>query len=64
MKYNGTFKEYISELEDRKYNLCTEIVSTPFFMFKKVLTLSAKIKQIKSDISLAIQYERSQDKLK
>lgn len=38
----------IFELDERLYDLCHELISTPFFMFKKCWQLKAQIKQIKS----------------
>lgn len=53
---NDKLNEIIEELDDMLFNKCSEIVSTPFFMFKRVVRLKADIKQLKSVISLIRRY--------
>lgn len=45
------------DLDNELYELCHELISTPFFMFKKRWKLNAKIKQIKSIIRLVKGYK-------
>lgn len=50
-------KEFLEELEDRKFNLCQRIVDTPSFMILGLIRLKAELKQLKSIIRLANQYK-------
>lgn len=51
-------EDLIFELEDILFELCSEIISTPFFMFKARWQLTSKIKQIKDIIKLAKQIKK------
>lgn len=56
-----TFEEYIAELEDRKFNICSELVWNPFFMIKRKWILEAKLEQLNSDLKLANIYLKNHE---
>lgn len=51
-------KQFLEELESLKFEVCRELVATPFFMYVTAISLKSRLKQINSIIKLAKKYQQ------